>query len=126
MQKPEQPERNLVADADFGVVVDDITRRDVLDLVKSLARAADLKMPCVINQEIPNARKHRRMILTHLIVEEGLPRRTAVRARRQRIHHVRVVAVDLLGFRQVLKVLTLRGNGRQQGPAIKCAEDLKR
>ena len=40
MQESEEPERNLVADADLHVVVDDIRTRHVLDLVEVLAPAA--------------------------------------------------------------------------------------
>ena len=52
IQEAEEPEGNLVAEADFDVVVGDVALRNVLDLVEGLALASDFEQPFAVDEEI--------------------------------------------------------------------------
>ena len=52
IQEAEEPERDLVADADFDRVVHDVTVWNVLDLLEGLAFAADFEKVLAIHQAV--------------------------------------------------------------------------
>ena len=72
VQKTKQPERNLVADANFNVVRRDVGIRHVLYLRESLARSAYLEQMLSVHKKIALRRIGHVMSDPQLVEEESL------------------------------------------------------
>ena len=57
VEETEKPERDLIPEADFNVIIHDKAVRHVGNLPEGLSLAADLERPFAVNNEIADTRK---------------------------------------------------------------------
>ena len=103
VQKAEEPERDLVSVADCRIIADDEAVGDICNLSIALRLAADFKRPLAIHDKVADARERHGMVLSELVEEKRLTRKAFVRTGNERLHQIRVVAIDLLRLGQAVQ-----------------------
>ena len=76
IQKPKEPERYLVAETDFDVIVHDIAVRDIGYLREPFALASDLERPFAVHKKVTTFRENGGMIFPDLAAKKRLAQRS--------------------------------------------------